>query len=281
MNDYYKILGVSENATADEISKAFKKLALKYHPDRNKGDKDAEQKFKEINEAYSTLKDEESRRTYDNQRRFGSSGFGGFGGGGFRTGGFGPDMDDEFIRNIMRNYGMGNFNGFNFSRRPVGPDEHVRVDVLLKDLLTIKDFVVVAGRNNVKIKVHPQTTDGTTLRARGKAYCSSNAADPGDLFITINIIYPSGFYAVNSALHYKAQIDVVKSLKEPVEIVIPASESHDGQEVRFTVDNTNGGVLKSSTYLHGRGLYNIPNPFSGAVSRLPLYIDFEYVYNKE
>jgi curved DNA-binding protein CbpA len=62
MKDYYKILGVSENATQDEIKQAYKKLAMKYHPDRNPGDKQAEEKFKEINEAYSVLSDPEKRK---------------------------------------------------------------------------------------------------------------------------------------------------------------------------------------------------------------------------
>lgn len=86
--DYYEILGVARGATADELKKAYRKLAKEYHPDRNAGDKTAEQKFKEINEAYDVLKDEQKRAAYD---RYGHAAFqGGMGGGG---GGPGPGFD--------------------------------------------------------------------------------------------------------------------------------------------------------------------------------------------
>lgn len=82
--NYYDILGVSKTASADEIKKAYKKLAMKYHPDRNKGDKEAETKFKEVNEAYQVLGDAEKKKNYD---QFGSADFGSFGGGNPFSGG--------------------------------------------------------------------------------------------------------------------------------------------------------------------------------------------------
>ena len=87
--DYYSILGIDKNATADEIKKAYRKLALKYHPDKNQGDKASEEKFKEISEAYDILKDDQKRAAYD---RYGSSAFSGGGGGGH--GGF--DFSENF-----------------------------------------------------------------------------------------------------------------------------------------------------------------------------------------
>jgi len=108
--DYYEVLGVSKTATADEIKSAYRKLAMKYHPDRNPGDKAAEEKFKEAAEAYEVLHDAEKRQRYD---QFGhqafeqGGGFGGFGGGGM-------SMDDIFsaFGDIFGGRGGGGFGGF-------------------------------------------------------------------------------------------------------------------------------------------------------------------------
>ncbi|MFP4458154.1 MAG: molecular chaperone DnaJ [Candidatus Zixiibacteriota bacterium] len=113
--DFYKILGVSENADDDEIKKAFRKLAKKYHPDSNKDDPDAEKKFQEINEAYQVLKDKEKRAEYDQMRKYGA--YGGFGGGGasgqrrsYRSSGQSFDFGDIFGK------GFGNIFGDMFSQ---------------------------------------------------------------------------------------------------------------------------------------------------------------------
>ena len=98
--DYYEVLGLQKGASEDEIKKAFRKMAIKYHPDKNPGDKEAEEHFKEVNEAYSILGDPEKKKKYDqfgfagvdpNAGFGGSGGFGGFGG----ANGFG-DFEDIF-----------------------------------------------------------------------------------------------------------------------------------------------------------------------------------------
>ena len=106
--DYYEVLGINKSATADEIKKAYRKMAIKYHPDKNPGDKEAEEKFKEAAEAYSVLKDPEKRAQYD---QFGHAGMNG-GAGGF--GGGSMNMDDIFsmFGDIFGGRGFGGFSGF-------------------------------------------------------------------------------------------------------------------------------------------------------------------------
>jgi len=104
--DYYDVLGVSKSSSQDEIKKAYRKVALKYHPDRNPDDKDAEDKFKEAAEAYDVLGNEEKRRKYD---QFGHQAFGtGAGGGGFHG-----NMNDIFdmFGDIFGGGGGGGFGG--------------------------------------------------------------------------------------------------------------------------------------------------------------------------
>ena len=103
MSDYYELLGVSRNASAEDIKKAYRKLALKYHPDRNKGSKDSEERFKEVTEAYETLRDSEKRALYD---RYGKQGVRGAGAG---AGAAGFDFSDA-IDIFMRDFG--GFSGF-------------------------------------------------------------------------------------------------------------------------------------------------------------------------
>ena len=109
--DYYDILGVSKEASKDEIKKAYKKLARKYHPDVSK-EADADTKFKEINEAAGVLLDDEKKQSYDTYGSAeGPQGFGGFGGGGFNPGDFGINLDD-----IFEQFGFGGRSGFGSSR---------------------------------------------------------------------------------------------------------------------------------------------------------------------
>lgn len=144
--DYYEILGVEKNASAEDIKKAFRKLALKYHPDKNPGDKSAEEKFKEVAEAYNVLRDPDKRQKYDQYGHAGVDGSGGFGGAGM-------SMDDIFSQfgDLFEGFGFGGgFSSFGgrSSRRsqPVfrGRDQRLRVELTLKEIVngTSKKFKV-------------------------------------------------------------------------------------------------------------------------------------------
>ena len=134
--DYYEVLGVDKNASEDEIKKAYRKIAIKYHPDRNPGDKNAEEKFKEAAEAYDVLHDPQKRQQYD-QFGFDGPGMGGFGGG--FSGGF--SMDDIFSMFGDVFGGRGGFGGFGGgrSRQPAqfrGADLRLKVKLTLQEIAT-------------------------------------------------------------------------------------------------------------------------------------------------
>jgi molecular chaperone DnaJ len=105
--DYYNVLGVSDGASQDEIKKAFRKLAKQHHPDRNKGDKGAENRFKDISEAYEVLGDQQKRQQYDMMRKYGAFG-GGAGAGPYQTGGFDPSQ----FEHVFRSEDIGGFGSF-------------------------------------------------------------------------------------------------------------------------------------------------------------------------
>jgi len=130
--DYYEVLGVSKSATADEIKHAFRKMAMQYHPDRNPGDKTAEQKFKEVNEAYEVLKDEQKRAAYD---RYGKAAFeGGMGGANPFGGGFGFNAEDlsDVFSNIFSDF-MGAGRTSNRSEARRGADLSYNLSITLEE----------------------------------------------------------------------------------------------------------------------------------------------------
>lgn len=167
--DFYEILGVAKNADASEIKKAYRKKAIEHHPDKNPGNKEAEEKFKEAAEAYEILSDPDKRQRYD---QFGHAGFEGpQGGGGF--GGHGMSMDDIFSQfgDIFGGFGFGGGSRGGGSRRRVNRGTNIRIKVKL----TLKE-VVHGAEKKVKVNkyVNCKSCNGTGAE-NGSAYstCSS------------------------------------------------------------------------------------------------------------
>lgn len=141
--DFYKTLGVEKGASADEIKKAYRKLAMKYHPDQNKDNKEAEEKFKEINEAYDVLKDDQKRAAYD---RFGSSAFdgsqGGFGGGGFSGFGGGAGAFSDIFEDMFGDFMGGRGGGRTRGGPQRGSDLQYTMEINLEDAFKGKEATI-------------------------------------------------------------------------------------------------------------------------------------------
>lgn len=176
--DYYKILGVDKSASADEIKRAYKKVAIKYHPDRNPGNKEAEDKFKKAAEAYDVLRDPDKRARYDQFGAAGVDGNGGFGG----FGGQGMDLNDIFTHfgDIFGDMGFGGFGGFGGNRRQ-GRPQYKGGDLRLKVKLTLQEIATGVTK---KFKVRKQVTCSS---------CHGNGCEDGHQPETCPTCHGSGY----------------------------------------------------------------------------------------
>lgn len=172
--DYYEVLGVDKNASEDDIKKAYRKIAIKYHPDRNPGNKEAEEKFKEAAEAYDVLHDPQKRQQYDQFGFDGPAGMGGFGG--FSGGGF--SMDDIFsmFGDIFGGHGSG-FGGFSGGR---GRAQYRGSDLRLKVRLSLQEISTGVTK---KFKVKKDVTC---------SHCHGSGAENGSAAETCPTCHGSG-----------------------------------------------------------------------------------------
>lgn len=191
--DYYEVLGVAKGASDDEIKKAFRKLAVKYHPDKNPGNKEAEEKFKEANEAYGVLGDKTKRARYD---QFGHAGVGGasgaggnpFAGGGYNFNGqsfsfdFGGGGLDDILGSIF-NFGGG---GFRAARR--GRDYRTSVTISFEEaIFGVTKNLNVDGKT-IKLKIPAGIFDGQSIRLSGKGgEAPDSGGQRGDLYVEIRV----------------------------------------------------------------------------------------------
>ena len=197
--DYYEILGVSKTASDDEIKKAYRKLAVKYHPDKNPGDKEAEAKFKEINEAHDVLSDKQKRARYD---QFGHAGVGGagnpFGGGAagnpFAGGNFsfnGQTFNFDFGNGGAFDDILGSIFGFGGpgARRPRrGADYQTSVTLTFEEAIFGTTKKVSVNGDDLKVKIPAGIDDGMSIRLRGKGGpAPEGGTEPGDLYVRVRV----------------------------------------------------------------------------------------------
>jgi len=201
--DYYKILGVDRKATADQIKKQYRKLAVKYHPDKNPDNKAAEDRFKEISEAYEVLGNVEKRKKYDdlgsNWKQYQQQGFEGFGGfGRGRTSGRQQGYEEFFggssgFSDFFDAFFGGGFGGQAHSRRQrqsqniKGQDLSATISLSLQEAYSGAEQLINLNGQRLRLKIKPGVKDGQTLRIKGKGQQSPFGGAPGDLLLKVQV----------------------------------------------------------------------------------------------
>jgi len=226
--DYYKILGVQKNASVEEIKKAYRKLAMKYHPDHAKGDKSAEEKFKKISEAYAVLSDKEKRKEYDT---FGSEGFRqrfsqedifrGFDFGDiFREFGFGGG-DFSHAAGGGRRFSFGTGSPFNYSGaqqhgRTKGSDLVYELPLTLREVASGTSKVITyqhQGRSeNLTVKIPKGLIAGKKLRLAGKGNPSPYGGPAGNLYVKAKVLNDPVFSSEEYDLYINRELKLSEAI---------------------------------------------------------------------
>lgn len=268
--DYYKILGVSRNASSEDIKKAYRKLARRYHPDLNSGKKEAEEKFKEIQEAYEVISKEDKRKAYD---VYGSSGFGGFQPGQERTTRRWSESSPEggFRFSFSDVSGFEDIFGEMFgTREATGRTGRVR-DVEHEIEIDFETAIKGGGRDikisretgerktsteTISVKIPPGVDDGSRIRVAGKGEAGRGRGTSGDLYLRVKVM-PHPIFRRN-------QDDIY------LEVPITFYEAALGAQINVpTIDGTATVTIPSGIQngtklrLKGKGVPNIKNKERG------------------
>jgi curved DNA-binding protein len=272
--DYYNLLGVSKNATPEEVKKAYRKLALKYHPDRTKGDKEAEERFKEISEAYAVLSDKEKRQQYDT---FGDAGFQqrfsredifrnfdmgsilrefgfdfGYGAAGSGRTATGANPFGAFFQQAGGGCGPGGCQGSRGSAPPRGSDLRMELPLTFEEVLNGVEKTISLRRGSqperVSVKVPAGIDHGKKLRVSGKGEPSPVGGPAGDLYLQIRIEPHHLFTREESDLLLDRQI----SFSEAALGTVVSVPTLDGNELKVKVPA--GVQCHARLRLKGKGL---------------------------
>lgn len=222
--DFYSVLGVERSATADEIKKAYRKLALQYHPDKNPGNKKAEEKFKEITEAYEVLSDANKRKSYDQFGATGFQDFSGFGAGGFEGfrnyGGFqqgNPENFQDIFGEVFGDF----FSGKTRTKRPSrGADLRYTLSISLEEAASGCEkaihFIRQKGSQNdsAKLSVHVPAgvKEHQKLKLAGEGDIPLSGGTPGDLYVIISIAPHPFFTREENDIHIEVPVSFTDAL---------------------------------------------------------------------
>ncbi len=241
--DYYAILGVDKKADAATIKKTYRSLARELHPDKTKGDKKLEDKFKEVSEAYEILGDDKKRAEYDQAREM-------FKSGAFRGGGgqqFSGDFSDLF------NNGGDIFSSLFGGRRAPrkGQDIQTEVSISFRDALFGKEIDLrLSGQGNaphtITVRIPAGVTDGAKVRVKGRG--APGEAGPGDLYVLVNVIPHPVFTRKGENLHINVPVTFTEAALG-ADISVPTIEG-DEVKVRINPGTQNGKTLR----IKGRGV---------------------------
>lgn len=269
MRNLYDILGVSQTATAAEIKTQYRKLARKYHPDLNKNDKSAAEKFKEVSAAYDILGDKGKRQKYDNKEideegkptGFGAGGFdaGGFNAGNgyhtYSTGGFngagfdfsslfGEDIFSQFSNARGRGFGGA---GYGANRVQKGQDVAYSLDVDFLDAAKGVDKDIIMNGKQLNVKIPAGTASGQVLRLKGQGFTGVNGGANGDALVTVNV-RPHPYFKAEGTNVF---IDLPISIKEAVlgaKVIVPTISGK--VNVKIPAYSSSGEKLR----LKGKGI---------------------------
>ncbi|HLP43392.1 MAG TPA: J domain-containing protein [Fibrobacteria bacterium] len=263
--DYYKILGVAKDADADAVKKAYRKLAAKYHPDKNPGSKQAEDRFKEINEAHEVLSDPAKRRQYDtlgsSWNQPGGGGFGGFDtrrrGGRPGQGAYTPqDFQDmfgsreggfsDFFETFFGGGGRGRRGpGMRMPRR--GEDYQADLEITLEEAYQGARKVIDLNGRSLKLQFKPGISDGQVLKLAGKGGSGTDGGPDGDLHLRIHVLPHPRFQRRDDDLRMTLPVEVQDAV---IGIHVEIQPPKGGLKLRIPPMTDNGKVFR----LKGQGM---------------------------